>query len=83
MNRTVTLTEKQWTNLEFDIKTVILDENQWTKCWSKMCKDLGYVPAWNQYPAYFGCIYCDSIDEGLEIVFETKREAMEFKLKWV
>ena len=71
-------------------RTVFLNNDQWTDCWQEMCKDLGYVPSWDEYPEYFSCISCDSTDyqihgheSGLEIVFETAVEAMAFKLRWI
>lgn len=48
-----------------------------------MCKELGYIPAWDQYPDYFGCISCDGTHyEGIEIIFEEATDAMAFKLKY-
>jgi len=71
-------------------KTVILEPDQWDDCWREMCDTLGYVPAWDQYPKYFGCISCKPSDhllhghnEGLKIVFENEIDAMAFKLRWV
>lgn len=69
---------------------VILEPKQWIECWKEMCDTLGYVPSWDQYPEYFGCIYCDPSnhqihghDEGLRIVFDNAIDAMAFKLRWV
>lgn len=61
---------------------VILKHDRWMRLWQKMCNDLGYVPSWDEYPGYFGCIDCDStMDSGLKIIFETKEEALLFKLE--
>ena len=69
--------------------TVILEPKQWGECWREMCKDLGYVPAWYDYPKYFGCISCDTSDHqihghdlGFVIVFKEATDAMAFKLKY-
>ena len=71
-------------------KTVILEPDQWSECWREMCRDLGYVPAWCDYPKYFKCVSCDGTnyqlhghDEGLKIIFGNEIDAMAFKLRWV
>ena len=69
--------------------SVILEPKQWDECWREMCDELGFVPAWDQYPKYFGCIFCESTnhhihghDDGFVIVFEEATDAMAFKLKY-
>lgn len=66
-------------------RTVILEPERWERLWAEMCDDLGYIPSWDEYPNYFGCIFCDSIDglgwdSGFKAVFATKEEALLFKL---
>ncbi len=68
-------------------KTVVLNKKQWMNCWKDMCDTFGYVPSWDEYMRhfqYFGCVnYVSTDDEGLEIIFKTKKEAADFKAKWI
>ena len=48
-----------------NIRTVVLNENQWMNCWETMCRYFDYIPSWDEYPRYLECEECDSTDEGI------------------
>jgi len=68
-----------------DARVVILEPDRWVRLWKEMCDDFGYIPSWDEYPKYFGCVICKPIPVNdraskLRVIFRTKEEALLFKL---
>lgn len=65
--------------------TVIIDHDSWFRLWKHMCKELGSPPAWDQMAEFLDCVECSAVgydDTKFKAVFETKEQAMLFRLVW-